>query len=235
MPFQPGQSCQLGIRNRVGVGSVFGLKLAEKWFGYSESDVEKIAGRFTKGRNVGQVRGWLVWVTCKRGGWHYGLGGVIKPGMVFAHFCRTWDEVSRCLNCPDVEYFQGVKRVDTTGGYDWRVEAQRVKDEMEARETERAKAAETTMEKVMEEALTPESLAKIPSWQLLNGLRTAYLTFRMMKERAEGGEKGLEQAMAACRVMKRKFREEADNRGLDGVDDATDLSKTWVELTAPVC
>jgi hypothetical protein len=91
--------------------------LAARWFGLSAADLEAQAGRFTKGKNKGKLRGWVVFVKCTEGGWVRGLQGVVKPGMIFARFAKTYDEQADLVNLPLERFFAGARRVDSAYGH----------------------------------------------------------------------------------------------------------------------
>jgi hypothetical protein len=116
-------------REEAGVAQPFALQLAAKWFGMSEADVEAAAGRFTRGKNKGKLRGWIVWQKCTEGGWCYPLHSVIKPGMMFAHFVKTWDEMANLMGLATDRFMAGAVRVDTSYGYSPEAERARIAEQ----------------------------------------------------------------------------------------------------------
>lgn len=73
----------------------FGKQYAMRVFELTEEQLEKIVGRNTKGKRVGQLRGTITWKVVVRGGWHRtgpssmpgerSSGCVLKPGLRFDH------------------------------------------------------------------------------------------------------------------------------------------------------
>lgn len=47
----------------------FGRDLALKKFDLCEEQLEKIVGRYTRGKRKGKLRGKIVWTKCVKGGW----------------------------------------------------------------------------------------------------------------------------------------------------------------------
>lgn len=71
------------------MNSEFALGLAEKW-GILDI-IEREAGRYTKGKRKGQLRGRLEWLKIVRGGWSYRFGGVHKRGILCWRVVDTWN------------------------------------------------------------------------------------------------------------------------------------------------
>lgn len=109
------QSC-VWESGSAGCAGKFGTDLAARWFGMSAADIESAAGRFARGRNAGNLRGWIVWRKCSVGGWSHPLNRVIRPGMIFAQFARTWDEMQNLMTLPTDRFFPAC-RVDTCYGH----------------------------------------------------------------------------------------------------------------------
>lgn len=95
-----------------------GADLAARWFGMDEAQIAEQCGRFTRGKNKGKVRGWIVWTKAEIGGWCFPLGCVVRPGMMFAAFCKTYDDAYRVMNLPTAEFQACAKRVDRAYGHD---------------------------------------------------------------------------------------------------------------------
>lgn len=97
-----------------------GCEVALRWFGMTESDIERDCGRFLKGKNKGKLRGWIIYQKIEVGGWNYAMRCVFKPGMIFAHFCKTYDDISAVLYPKQrgCTFFHGATRVDTCYGFD---------------------------------------------------------------------------------------------------------------------
>lgn len=97
------QRCKLRTR-MIPCYTPEGLAISAEWFGYSEGEIAKRAGRFTRGAHKGQVRGWLFLHICSEGGWKRDGsgegGGVILPGTIYASFYATWDELSKAQMNP---------------------------------------------------------------------------------------------------------------------------------------
>jgi hypothetical protein len=94
-----------------------GASIAAKWFGMSESDIEAACERFTKGKNKGALRGWIVYRKCTEGGWSFPLHSVVRPGMIFARFCKSYDESCEAVNLPTDRFIPSATRVDSAYGY----------------------------------------------------------------------------------------------------------------------
>ncbi len=91
--------------------------LAGRWFGLTPEQVEADAGRFVRGKNKGKLRGWVVYVRCTVGGWKSMLGGVVKPGMIFARFYTSYE--AACEGTMFDKFFASMpSRVDTQYGHD---------------------------------------------------------------------------------------------------------------------
>lgn len=144
--------------------------LASRWFGMDEAAIEAAAGRFKKGRNAGKLRGWVVYRKVRIGGWCYGIGGVLRPGMIFAHFCPTWDEMQDTAYGPHSieEFLAGATRVDTCYGHDpAQARADRAAKEAafqaEAAERERLAADESLWVRRAEDMISDVMLGS-PAW-----------------------------------------------------------------------
>jgi hypothetical protein len=111
------QKCQFQT-NVSQCSDEFGTQLAGRWFDMTEETIEAAAGRFTKGKNKGKTRGWIVWRKCTTGGWCFPLQCVIRPGMIFAHFVTTYDRAYEIVGYSTEKFFAGASRVDTCYGYD---------------------------------------------------------------------------------------------------------------------
>lgn len=93
--------------------------LAARWFGMDEAAIEAACGRYKKGRNAGKLRGWIVYQKVRVGGWSYGRQCVFKPGLIFARFCKTWEERNDAISPPPrADFLTGAVRVDTCYGHD---------------------------------------------------------------------------------------------------------------------
>lgn len=126
-----------------------------RWFGFTEDDLAAKCGRFVRGKHKGKVRGWIVWRKCIEGGWNFKLNGVVKPGMMFARFCLTYDESCEMMNAPTDEFFMGAVRVDTAYGHD------PVKARADRAAAEVAAAAKLERDKADIKARKPRMLARI--------------------------------------------------------------------------
>ncbi len=111
------QYCKWDFKKRAACNDAFGVGLAAKWFGMDEAAVEKACGRFVRGNNKGKLRGWIIWMKCNVGGWCRSIGGVIKPGMTFAHFYKTYEDMAKGENMTFEDWMRGAKRVDTVYGH----------------------------------------------------------------------------------------------------------------------
>lgn len=65
------------------LNSEFGLNYTMKIFGKNAQEIEQIVGRYSRGKQKGQLRGTLRWYRCDVGGWVN--GGVRRPGERFGH------------------------------------------------------------------------------------------------------------------------------------------------------
>lgn len=111
------QTCQWEPTKVVAVADG-GLDLAARWFGMDEAAVEAKARRFARGKRAGQLRGWVVYRKVRVGGWSFKLNGVLKPGMMFAHFATTYDDANDFANRSTDEFMACATRVDTAYGHD---------------------------------------------------------------------------------------------------------------------
>lgn len=59
------------------VSERFGMALLEQYLGLTPEIVEAIVGRYSRGKNKGQLRGIVEWTRCTHGGWvtRKGLSG----------------------------------------------------------------------------------------------------------------------------------------------------------------
>jgi len=111
------QKCRFETRV-VAMSDRDGLDLAARWFDLTPEQVEAQCGKVSRGQHKGQLRGWIVYRRCTEGGWAYGIGGVIRPDMIFAAFCPTFDEMGETRGCTFGEFYSRAMRVDTAYGYD---------------------------------------------------------------------------------------------------------------------
>lgn len=118
-------------RNSIGMMNPAAITLAEKWFDLDAAAIEKSAGRYTRGKHKGDLRGYIVWREVVEGGWLSGIG-VCRPGMVFAMFCPSWDAREAADRMSDGDFYRASNRVDTRYGYDRKAEAERRRTEDEA-------------------------------------------------------------------------------------------------------
>lgn len=113
----PVQTCKWESFKTAGCADTFGQGLATRWFGLSEQAIEARAGRFVRGKNKGKLRGWVVWLKCREGGWVYSLQTVIRPGMIFAAFVDKYENLSDYGSISLDRLFQKLSRVDTAYGH----------------------------------------------------------------------------------------------------------------------
>lgn len=111
------QYCKLFMHTK-GCDNPDGIALAARGFGMDIAAVEAAAGRFTKGKRKGELRGWIVYFECTVGGWCKPLGRVIRPGIKFGHFAATWDDLSRLSSLSTDRFIAGAKRIDHAYGHD---------------------------------------------------------------------------------------------------------------------
>lgn len=68
--------------------SDFGLNLAIKKLAVTQSDIDNLLGRYTKGKHKGKFKGCLVWDKTEVGGWDRSTQSVIKPGSRNYRICK---------------------------------------------------------------------------------------------------------------------------------------------------
>lgn len=128
---------------------------AERWFGLGEDALAAKLGRFTKGKHVGKVRGWMVWCKCVEGGWAHGKG-VVRPGIIHAMFCETYDDMIHKQQLPAAEFWAWSTRVDTCYGYN-PAEARRLREISQLVDA-------ATLHWPIVEHWTPEQEAALEKW-----------------------------------------------------------------------
>jgi hypothetical protein len=47
----------------------FGKKLAMRKFDLTEEELERVVGRYVRGKRKGQLKGMIIWTKCIKGGW----------------------------------------------------------------------------------------------------------------------------------------------------------------------
>lgn len=94
------------------------LGTVEKWFGLDEAGLAAKFGRFVRGKRKDAPRGFLVWIKCIEGGWSHKLGGVVRPGIIYAQLLATYEEMCRVFTLQTDEFCVGAVRVDTCYGFD---------------------------------------------------------------------------------------------------------------------
>lgn len=114
--------------------------VAGRWFGLDAAAIEAQCGRFAKGKRKGELRGWIVYRKCRVGGWCFPLNCVIRPGLMFAHFCRTYDEACETANYPTDRFFPAT-RVDTYYGHTPEAARQEAAERFKADQEKRAAEA----------------------------------------------------------------------------------------------
>lgn len=114
----PVQTCKWESFKTVECADKAGSELASRWFGFSEQDIEAKVGRFVRGKRQGKLRGWIVYMKCREGGWVYSLQTVVRPGMIFATFVEKYDDLSTISGSPLERIFQRFTRVDTCYGHE---------------------------------------------------------------------------------------------------------------------
>lgn len=130
------QKCRFETRV-VAMSDRDGLEIAARWFDLTPEQVEAQCGRFARGQHKGNLRGWIVYRKCVEGGWSYGVHGVIRPAMIFAAFCSTFDEMEIARSSTFGEFCPMAQRVDSAYGYDRKADAARRQAECEAQEKRR--------------------------------------------------------------------------------------------------
>lgn len=111
------QVCKMEIKV-MSMADLTGPDCAGRWFGYTMGKLEDVCGRFTKGRNKGELRGWIVYRKVLVGGWCYPLQCVLRPGMMFGHFVAKYNDLGHYINLSTNEFFPNATRVDTCYGHD---------------------------------------------------------------------------------------------------------------------
>jgi hypothetical protein len=84
------------IENRIArLNTEFGLTLAMRKFELTEADIEKIVGRYKRGKHKGELKGAIAWKKCVVGGWKRNdrndRGGVVRPGSYDYKITDAWD------------------------------------------------------------------------------------------------------------------------------------------------
>jgi hypothetical protein len=101
--------------------------LAAKWLGMTPESIDAAAGRFVRGAKKGKLRGWVAYRKARVGGWVNGIG-VVKPGMIFARFEKTYDDAANWTCKTAAEFVALATRADTCYGYDPAAERKRIAD-----------------------------------------------------------------------------------------------------------
>jgi len=57
-------------RNEAYLNQRFGLEMAHLLLGLNNEIIEAIAGRYSRGKRKGQLRGAITWERCIKGGWY---------------------------------------------------------------------------------------------------------------------------------------------------------------------
>lgn len=92
------QTCDLRMR-RAALSGAFGLDLAMRWFGMTESQAAETYGRYRSGPRRGLIRGYVVWCEVIEGGWSYALQTVLRPGMKVGYHLSN-AEADRVMMAP---------------------------------------------------------------------------------------------------------------------------------------
>jgi len=79
------------IERRASLATEFGKEYAERLFGRAILDQ---LPRYVRGPRKGEIKGYLVWNKCDRGGWHRHSGRVIYPNTLIRASLRTGPDSS---------------------------------------------------------------------------------------------------------------------------------------------
>ena len=71
-------------RHEAMLSEDFGRTYAMRIFDMSEEELERIVGRYSRGKRVGKLRGSIAWWSVKSGGWLRGAG-VVAPKTTAGH------------------------------------------------------------------------------------------------------------------------------------------------------